>query len=88
MKKNHKVEIIYEPEDDVLNIWLSKKPIEYGEDNGELVITHYTKEEEPVYVEVLFASRFWKKKDSLKTKEDLKKGVRVSSPVAVPHRIK
>lgn len=87
MKKN-KVEIIYEPEDNVLNIWLSKKPIEYGEDNGDLVITHYTKDREPVYVEVLFASRFWKKKDSLKSKENMKKAGRDNSPVAIPHRVK
>ncbi|MBI2011405.1 DUF2283 domain-containing protein [Candidatus Daviesbacteria bacterium] len=61
-KKNvfRKNKIIYEPEDDVLNIWLSDKPYEYGEDDGNLIITHYTKDDEPVYIEVLFASRFFK----------------------------
>ena len=65
MKKNkhsfptNKVDITYEPEDDVLNIWLSKKPYVHGEyDDG--VVTHYSKEGEPVYIEVLFASRFFK----------------------------
>ncbi len=64
MKKNKNISrkdrITYEPEDDVLNIWLSDKPYDYGADDGNLVITHYTKEGEPVYVEVLFASRFFK----------------------------
>ena len=61
-KKNtfRKNKIIYEPEDDVLNIWLSDKEYEYGKDNGDLVITHYTKDGEPVYIEILFASRFFK----------------------------
>lgn len=56
----NKSKIVYEPKDDVLNIWLSDKPYEYGEDDGNLVITHYTKGGEPVYIEVLFASRFFK----------------------------
>lgn len=58
--KKRKNKIVYEPEDDVLNIWLSDKPYDYGEDDGDLVITHYTKDGEPVYIEVLFASRFFK----------------------------
>lgn len=85
MKKNHKVEIIYEPEDDVLNIWLSKKPIDYGEDNN-LVITHYTKGGEPVYIEVLFASRFFKMENpGKKTRTVLKDKYQQA---AIPHRIK
>lgn len=56
------MKIKYEKEDDVLNIWLSDKPYEYGEDNGDLVITHYTKSGEPVYIEILFASRFISKR--------------------------
>ena len=58
------MKIKYEKEDDILNIWLSDKPYEYGEDNGDLVITHYTKDGEPVYIEILFASRFLRKKSS------------------------
>lgn len=53
--KGHKV--VYEPEDDVLNIWLSKKPIDYAEDeNG--VIVHYTKDNKPVYIEIIDATKF------------------------------
>lgn len=56
--KNQRV--VYEPEDDVLNIWLSKKPIDYAEDeNG--VIVHYTKDNQPVYVEILDATKFLKR---------------------------
>lgn len=55
-----KPKIVYEQEDDVLNIWLSKKPYDFAEDeNG--VITHYNKDREPVYIEILDASRFLKK---------------------------
>lgn len=52
--------IVYEPEDDILNIWLSKKPYDFAEDNNG-VITHYTKDKEPVYIEILDARRFLKK---------------------------
>ncbi len=49
--------ILYEPEDDVLNIWLSKKHFDYAEDEDGVII-HYTKDGEPVYIEILDASRF------------------------------
>ena len=66
---SRKNKIIYEPEDDILNIWLSDKPYDYGEDDGNLIITHYTKAGEPVYVEVLFASRFLKTLDQISIRE-------------------
>ncbi len=56
MTKN---KVLYEKQDDVLNIWLSKKPIAYAEE-ADGVITHFTKENKPVYIEVLNASRFLK----------------------------
>lgn len=57
MTKNNNV--LYEKHDDVLNIWLSKKPVAYAEEiDG--VITHFTKENRLVYIEVLNASRFLK----------------------------
>lgn len=49
--------ILYEAEDDVLNIWLSDKHFDYAEDEGGVII-HYTKNKEPVYIEILDASRF------------------------------
>ena len=68
--------ITYEQEDDILNIWLSKKPYDFAEDaNG--IITHYTKDREPVYIEIIDASRFFKKSS---------RNVIAQAPVA--HRIK
>lgn len=56
MRKN---KVLYEKEDDVLNIWLSKKPIFHAvETDG--VIVHFTKDNDPVYIEILDASRFLK----------------------------
>ena len=52
--------VTYEHEDDVLNIWLSKKPIDYAEDKDG-VIVHYTKDNKPVYIEILYAKRFFNK---------------------------
>lgn len=73
--KKEKIKVVYEKEDDVLNVWLSNKPFDYAEDN-DLVITHYTKEGEPVYIEILYASRF------------LKKNRKITTPSIVAHRIK
>lgn len=76
MKRN---KVLYEPEDDVLNIWLSKKPIDYAEDeNG--VIIHYTENDEPVYIEIMDASRFFKAVRGM--------GQKSKFPVVIPHRIK
>lgn len=75
------MKIKYEPEDDVLNIRLSKKLYDYAEDEDG-VITHYTKAGEPVYIEILDASRFLK--SSAKRVARHKNSVSVS----VPHRIK
>ena len=47
----------YEKEDDVLNIWLSRKRIDYAEQSGD-VIVHFSKRNEPVYIEILDASSF------------------------------
>lgn len=50
----------YEREDDVLNIWFSHEKIDYAE-QVEDVIVHFTKDNEPVYLEVLDASKFLKR---------------------------
>mgnify|MGYP001601864897 CR=1 FL=1 len=80
-------EIIYEAEDDVLNIWLSRKPIDYAEQNGD-VIVHFTKNDEAVYVEILDASKFLK--DLSKTlPKSLKREIWADNPTpSVAHRIK
>ena len=79
-----KQKIIYEAEDDVLNIWLpreSGKKIDYAEDNNGVII-HYTKDRQPVYIEILFASRFLNK---AKKSNPAKFG---NFSAAIPHRIK
>lgn len=69
--------VLYEPEDDVLNIWLSRKPIDYADDtNG--VIVHYTKDDEPVYIEILDATKLLKRPNNPLAR----------SLTATPHRIK
>lgn len=60
----------YEREDDVLNIWLSGRKIDYGEQTGDIIV-HFTEDEEPVYIEILDASKFLKRQA-----EDLPKEVK------------
>ena len=47
----------YEKEDDVLNIYLSSHRIDYAEQTGDIIV-HFTKDNEPVYIEILDASNF------------------------------
>lgn len=51
---------VYEKEDDVLNIYLSEKPIDYAEQTGDMIV-HFSKNSEPVYLEILDASVFLKR---------------------------
>lgn len=51
---------VYEKEDDVLNIYLSEKPIDYAEQTGDMIV-HFSKDAEPVYLEILDASIFLKR---------------------------
>lgn len=84
MKNDPKM--IYEPEDDVLNIWLSQKPIDYAEQSGD-VIVHFTKKSEAVYIEVLDASKLLK--DFGKTlPRNLKQDWLNTSTASIAHRIK
>lgn len=56
----HHPRFIYEKEDDVLNIWLSKQKIDYAEQSGDIIV-HFTEDNEPVYIEILDASNFLKR---------------------------
>ena len=47
----------YDPVVDVLLVEVSKRPIDYAEEMGP-VIVHFTKDHKPVALEVLDASRF------------------------------
>ena len=57
MKKTGKAKISYEPEADVLSWEISKKGIDYAEEVGDMVV-HFSKDNTPVYVEILEASKF------------------------------
>ena len=49
----------YEPEDDVLMVWLSKEPVDYAEQQKNVII-HFSKNDKPVLFEILDASQFLK----------------------------
>lgn len=57
MKNNKKTKISYDPEADVLRVEISKRPIDYAREMGNIVV-HFTKQGLPVYLEVLEAKRF------------------------------
>lgn len=76
----------YETEDDVLNIWLSKKPIDFAEQSGDIII-HFTKDNEPVYIEILDASYFLKQAVTKLPTKVLETFTFPSYPVAL-HNIK
>lgn len=61
---------VYESEDDVLNIFLSDTPIDYAEQSGDMIV-HFSKKDEPVYFEILDASKFLKRQG-----EDLPKDIK------------
>lgn len=50
----------YDSDADVLSVEVSKKPIDYAQEMGDLVV-HFTKDNKPVLLEVLDAKRFFKK---------------------------
>lgn len=75
----------YNKEDDVLIIELNKKPIDYAEQSDDLIV-HFSSKKEAVLLEILDASRFFKK--AAKTlPAKLKKDIFPQSSV-VAHRIK
>ena len=47
----------YDPSVDILLVEVSKRPIDYAEEMGS-VIVHFTKNHKPVALEILDASRF------------------------------
>jgi hypothetical protein len=69
-KTSQHPKFIYENKDDVLNIFLSKKPIDCAEQSGDMIV-HFSKDDEPVYLEILDASRFLKRQG-----EDLPKDIK------------
>lgn len=75
----------YSKEDDVLMIKLSKKPIDYAEQSGDLIV-HFSPKREAVLLEILDASQFFKKAAKAFPKKIMQD--MLSTPVAVAHQIK
>lgn len=85
MKKNNP-NILYEAEDDVLNIWFSKKPIDYAQQSGDIIV-HFTEDGEAVYLEILDASQFLKKA-ATKLPKTVLEYILPTQNISVTHRIK
>ena len=51
------MKVKYYKKDDILNVCLSNKPVDYAEES-DWVIVNFTKNDEPVSIEILDASRF------------------------------
>jgi hypothetical protein len=68
MKNNNKPKISYEPEADVLMWEITNKPIDFAKEIGNIVV-HFTKNNIPVLIEFLEASRFLAKVKNLVEKE-------------------
>ncbi len=49
----------YDKEDNALMIWFSKEPVDYAEQEKNLII-HFSKENKPVLMEILDATKFLK----------------------------
>ena len=57
MKSKNKVKISYEPEADVLMWEVGNKKIDFAKEIGNVVV-HFDKQDEPVLIEILEASKF------------------------------
>ena len=64
MKNNNMTKISYEPEADVLVWEITDKPIDFAKEIGN-VIVHFTKNNMPVLIEILEASKFLSKVKNL-----------------------
>jgi len=51
--------ILYEPEADVLRFEVSNQPIDYAKEIGNFIV-HFSKDNLPVYIEILKAKNFQK----------------------------
>lgn len=62
--ENKPSKINYEPEADVLSFELNDKPIDFAKEIGNIVV-HFTKNNLPVYIEILEATKFVKQTSKL-----------------------
>ena len=68
MKNKNQAKISYEPEADVLMWEITDKPIEFAKEIGNVVV-HFTKNDIPVLIEILEASKFLARAKNLVEKE-------------------
>lgn len=68
MKTKDKAKISYEPEADILLWEIADKPIDYAKEIGNIVV-HFTKNNVPVLIEILEASKFLAKTKNVVEKE-------------------
>jgi uncharacterized protein YuzE len=66
--KSKKTKISYEPEADVLTLELNKKSIDHASEFDNIIV-HFTKNDQPVLLEVLEASKFFQQTQGLITKQ-------------------
>ncbi len=70
MRNKNKVKISYEPEADVLMWEISNKSIDFAKEVGNVVV-HFTKNNVPVLIEILEASKFLAKAKNLVLKDEV-----------------
>ncbi len=79
-KNNKKNKISYESEADVLTVESSNGSIDYAMEIGNVVV-HFTKKNEPVLFEILDASKFFIKAESVMQKNGAFKIFPVKNPI-------
>lgn len=76
----------YYEDADLISWKISKKPFEYASRSGDFVV-HYSKDNEPVLIEILNASRFLKEANSMLPKKIQRLVIPQEAQLAVAHRI-
>lgn len=77
----------YYEDADLISWRLSDKPYEHASRSGDFVV-HFSKEDEPVLIEILNASKFLKETNQLLPKKIQKEVLPAFTPASVAHRIK
>lgn len=75
----------YYEDADLISWKVSRKPFEYATRSGDFVV-HYSKNDEPVLIEILNASKFLKEANSMLPKK-IQRQVLPEVQTAVAHRI-
>lgn len=76
----------YYEDADLISWKISKKPFEYASRSGDFVV-HYSKDDEPVLIEILNASRFLKEANSMLPKKIQKQVLPEKIFPTVAHRV-